>query len=95
MVVAYTEWVCTTALTSGEMEGGLGGGLQLAFDDLAVEGHHHHIGGLQVEVLDPGGLDRHQAFGAVVDAEVAARTGGQVGGDHFAPELDDRFAFCL
>jgi hypothetical protein len=60
--------------------GGVGGRLELAVDDLAVEVDEDDVGGLELGVGDATGLDGENAGNGVEDADIAPGEVDELGG---------------
>ena len=78
-----------------EMELGLAGRFQFSIHDVAAQINHHYIRRSHIKISHPAGFDRHQAFRAVVDAQVSPRPGGELGVDQVSSILHNGFSFLF
>ena len=67
----------------------VGGGLEVAFDDGAVEVGDDHVLGAEVVVVDAGGLDDDEALGAVDAGGVAEGVEDEAFADQFEVGFED------
>jgi hypothetical protein len=70
----------------------IGGGLEVAFDDLAVEVGDDHVAGAEVVVIDAGGLDDDEALLAVDAGGVAEGVEHEAAADELEIGFEDLFA---
>ena len=76
-------------LVEHQMGLGVGGGVEGALDDLAVQGEDHQLVGGQILVGHAGGLDDHQPFLPVDAGHVAPRVGDKAPAGQFHVGLID------
>ena len=70
----------------------VGGGTEVAFDDLAVEVGDDHVAGLELVVVDAGGLDDDEALLAVDAGGVAEGVEHEAAADELEVGFEDLFA---
>ena len=79
-------------IVQGYMGSGIGGGLPFAFHLLAGgQGHHHHILGSHVVILNTGGFDDYQPLLPVHTGNIAPGEGDQTVLRQFQVSLTNDF----